>query len=154
MQTDKSELDLIKAVNSQLHDLIKVHYFDLPEWVNEELFIKSFMKKMRVNLAEGILTKIQDYTEMRKNKPRLSRDFYENNGSVIIELSNRSSMAFALVSNEYEEPGYDDEIMLNEYQIILSRKMIKYIIDKITLDFDGFDKYQAAKKALVELFSM
>lgn len=146
--------DMIKVVNSQLRDLIKIHYFDLPEWVNEELFTASLMKKMIVNLSEGILTKMQDYTEIYKNKPRLSRDFYENDGSAIVELANRNSMAFALVSNEFVEPDYDDEITLHEYQIILSRKTIKYIIDKITLDISGFDKYQAAKKALIELFSM
>lgn len=152
MQSDIQ--DMIKTVNTQLYNLIKIHYFDFPEWVNEDLFMECFMKKMRVNLVEGILTKIQDYTVSRGNKLRLSQHFYQNDGSVIVDLENRSSMAFALVSNEYVEPDYDDNIELHEYQIVLPQKLINNIINKITLNISGHDKYQSAKNALVKLFSM
>ena len=91
---------LLKALDDQIEKLINIHYFDLPRWVNPEMFMIDMKKKIYNHLAER-LNETLDANLGANGK--FDKEMLSRNGSLKIKLY-KPFLAFALVSNEFEEP--------------------------------------------------
>jgi hypothetical protein len=93
-------------------------------------------KKIYFTLAENINFKLDDYYYNGK----YGEEMLSENGSLKIDLY-KAPLAFALISNEFEEPDYDDEIKLHGNKIVLSRIFVKYLMAAI----GDYGSYRQAK---------
>ena len=72
---------LLKTLDNQIEKLMNVHYFELPSWVNVELFMIGMKKKIYYNLAENInMTFDENLIKGKLDKDRLNKD-----GSLIVK---------------------------------------------------------------------
>lgn len=113
---------LLKNLDNQIEKLINIHYPDMPVWVNKELFMISFKKKIYNNLAE----KLNDLLSDHVNKGKFVKEMYNADESMTV-MVNKSFLAFALISNDFDEPD-DDDINLYTNDITLSKEFVKYLL--------------------------
>lgn len=118
---------LLKELDEKIDSLIHLHYTELPKWVNEEMFYLDMKRKVYLNLVEQINMTLDGYHE---GKGKFDKDMLLKDGSLKVEL-HKEFLAFALVSNEFEPPDYDDEIDLHGNYIILSKNFFIYLMTAI-----------------------
>lgn len=128
---------ILKSLDNQIQKLINRHYPDLPIWVNIELFMIHMKKKIYKNLARNINDTLDGYLE---TTGQFYRSMFKKDGSIKIKLD-KSFLAFALISNEYEEPRYDDDINLRTPVIILSKDFFNYLMSAL----GKYEDYQEAQ---------
>lgn len=136
VDTDISAI-LVKLDNN-INGFIDVHYNILPKWVDKELFIIDFKKRFYDNLVENSSSFLDD-------------ELFEKDGTIIIELS-RFSIAFALVSSEYEGYRYD-EIPVYSRKFILFKQLVDYITNTVSSNFkEGIAYHDLERVISVLLF--
>ncbi len=128
---------LLKSLDDQIEKLINIHYFDLPRWVNHELFMIDMKKKIYYNLAERLNDTLDANCDANG---KFDKEMFSKDGSLKIKLS-KSFLAFALVSNEFEEPDYDDDVELDENEIVLSKRFVKYLMTALGV----YENYRQAQ---------
>lgn len=122
---------LMRELDHKIVKFIHLHY-TLPSWVNTELFMIDRKKKIYNNLAERFVNELEGYFLPDKT---IDQDFYNNKS---VPLSNHLT-AFVIVSDQYVEPDYDDEIEIHENKITLSKSFVKYLMYGIGNNRDYHD---------------
>lgn len=134
---------LLKSLDNKIEKLLSIHYFDLPKWVNVELFRIKMKKKIYHNLAERINNTLDEY---HKGNGKFSKEMLSKNGSLTIRL-NKEFLAFALVSNQFNSPDYDDEVDLEANDITLSKEFVHYLMTAL----GRYKDYHSAQPIIKEV---
>ncbi len=115
---------LLKELDNKIEKLINIHYFNMPKWVNVELFTIEMKKKIYYNLAKKLNFTLHENLDSRG---KFAVNMLRDDGSLKLNLYNES-LAFALISNEFYIPDFDSDIDLHENYIVLSGEFLEYLM--------------------------
>lgn len=120
MESNKQKV--INEVGVEVDRLLNIHYPDdeQPEWIDKEMFKKVYRKRILESALSGFICCLDDYSE---------------NSPLTVDID-KSILAFALVSMEFEEPDSDNIRVGNRYTntITFSANTVMYFIDIITAE--------------------
>lgn len=122
-------VNILNELDGKMNTLIDIHYFDFPRWINRDLFLIDFKKRLYYNFSDDLADKFDMSYIHHENS--FDDELFEEDRTVIVNLS-KYHMAFAFVSHEYIGYRYDDEIPVNESRLILSKELVDYIMSVIS----------------------
>lgn len=128
IQVKENVSDLMKELDDKIDALLKIHYVDFPRWINQKLFLHDQKARIYESLPYAFYIKLQDYHVYKTET--FYEEMYEPDISLTIELS-KALLAFPFVSNEFEEPDYDDIIPIHSTSLNLSKQFVEYLMNNM-----------------------